>query len=236
MAIDDFNLNLNREICYLCGTSFSGEINRDHVPPQQLYADSIRKNHNPNLLTLPVHKNCNSSYQFDEDYFAVTLMPLGLGSYSGNAFYSEKLSKFKQNKKVGLIRKILGEFEPRPSGLYLQNDKVLKRFDGVRLGRISWKIVRGLYFYHFKEFLPEGIKKNIRIVSPGEKPPPEFSDIINDPVRGQYPGVFDYRFTDSLSHNFHYWALLLWDRIILIIDFQYPACECDTCVASRVSV
>jgi len=119
-------------------------------------------------------------------------------------------------------------------GLYLPKDKVLKRFDGARLSRITWKIIRGLYFYHFKEFLPEGIKKDIRIVSPGEKPPPDFFDIIDEPTRGQYSGVFDYRFTDSLDHNFHYWALLLWDRIILITAFQYPACECNICVASQV--
>ena len=161
-------------------------------------------------------------------------MLLGLGSYSGNAFYSETLSKFKQNKKIGLIRKILGEFEPRPSGLYLPNNKVLKRFDGVRLSRITWKIIRVLYFYHFKEFLPEGIKKHIRIVSPGEQPPPDFFDIIDEPTKGRDPGVFDYRFADSLDYNFHYWAMLLWDRIILITDFQYPACKCNIGIASPV--
>ena len=79
-------------------------------------------------------------------------MPLGLASYSGNAFYSEALSKFKQNKKKGLIRKILGEFEPRPSGLYLSKDKVLKRFDDARLSRITWKIIRGLYFTNLNNF------------------------------------------------------------------------------------
>ena len=111
-------------------------------------------------------------------------MSLGLGSYSGNAFYYETLSKFKQNKKVGLIRKILGELEPRPSGLYLPNNKVLKRFDGVRLSRITWNIIRGLYFYHFKEFLPEEIKKHIRIVSPGEQPPPDFLILLMRRLKG----------------------------------------------------
>jgi len=161
-------------------------------------------------------------------------MPLGLGSYSGDAFYSKKLAKFKNSDKIDLMRKVLNEFESRPSGLYLPNNKVVKRFDGIRAGRITWKIIRGLYFYHFKEFIPEEIKSRIRIVFPGEEPPADFEDIRNDPTHGQYPGVFDYRFTDSLKHNFHYWALLLWDRIILIIDFQYPVCECDICVASRV--
>jgi hypothetical protein len=33
------------DICYLCGESVSNPIDRDHVPPHQLYADEIRKQH-----------------------------------------------------------------------------------------------------------------------------------------------------------------------------------------------
>ena len=116
----------------------------------------------------------------------------------------------------------------------MPKDKVLKRFDGARLSHINLEDYPRVVFYHFKEFLTEGIKKHIRIVSPGEKPSPDFFYIIDEPTRGRYPGVFDYRFTDSLDHNFHYWALLLWDRIILITDFQYPACKCNIGIASPV--
>ena len=35
------------------------------------------------------------------------------------------------------------------------------------------------------------------------------------------------------SHNFNYWAMLLWDRIIMIMKFHDPACDCDHCEKIR---
>ena len=41
-----------------------------------------------------------------------------------------------------------------PSGLVLPGNKVVKRFQGKRLTRIAWKIVRGLNFHHHDVVLP----------------------------------------------------------------------------------
>lgn len=225
------------DICYLCGKPLNEPTNRDHVPPQQLYADEIRKRHSPNLLTIPVHKSCNSSYQLDEDYFVTTLMPFAVGSYSGSAFYSEILAKFKRGERrsvVQLAQKVLHEFEHRPTGLILPPGKIVKRFDGVRVHRVAMKIVRGLYFHHFKKFLPQELLSDLRIVLPDQEPPPDFIGIVDEPTHGQYPGVFDYRFaTFPEVHNFHYWALLLWDRILLLFTFHDPACACEACATKQ---
>ena len=43
------------------------------MPPKQFYADEIRKKHDLNLLTIPVHADCNLAYQHDEDYFVNTI-------------------------------------------------------------------------------------------------------------------------------------------------------------------
>ena len=219
------------QICYLCGNPFlldEENINRDHVPPRQFFADEIRKNHNPNLLTLPVHKNCNSSYQIDEDYLANSLVPFAIGSYSANAYFLEMKENIKKGKKLGLMFKIVKEFEFRPSGLYLPNNKMIKRMEGKRIQRVIWKIVRGLYFYHFNHVIPETLKGDFRVIFPGDQIPPDFADIVSEPTHGKYPGVFDYRFIkipDSLEnnlYNYHYWALLLWDKILFLVVFQYP--------------
>jgi hypothetical protein len=45
------------------------------APPTQLFAPAIRKQHAPQLLTIPVHDACNKAYQLDEDYFVHTLIP-----------------------------------------------------------------------------------------------------------------------------------------------------------------
>ncbi len=143
------------EKCYLCGRLLCAPTSVDHVPPKQLFAPAIREAHDLQLLTIPVHADCNKAYQYDEDYFVHTLMPFAPKSYAGRAIYNDVLQKFRGGRKVGLTRGVLEEFEPMPSGLILPADKVVKRFQGERISRIAWKIVRGLYFHHHGITLPE---------------------------------------------------------------------------------
>ncbi len=143
-------------VCYLCGESLAEPISWDHAPMKQLFADAVRKTHNPSkLLTIPVHKNCNEAYQLDEDYFVSTLMPFAHDSYAGSSVYQEILQKFRRGENVPLLNKVLAEFDPRPSGLILPNNLMAMRFEGARVHRIAWKIVRGLYFHLFNVAYPE---------------------------------------------------------------------------------
>jgi hypothetical protein len=91
---------------------------------QQLYAPGVRKAHSPNLLTIPVHDRCNKSYQVDEDYFVTALMPHARGSYAGDAIYKGALDRYRGGGKVGLVRKVLAEFDHHPSGLVLPGNQV----------------------------------------------------------------------------------------------------------------
>jgi hypothetical protein len=205
----------------------------DHPVMQQIFAPEIRLKHNVSkMITLKVHKACNTAYQSDEDYFVKSLMPFARGSEAGNAIYAKALADFRTGKQVRLTRKVLREFEPNPSGLILPGDKVIKRFDGERLARVAWKMVRGLHFYHTGEVLPEKWPSLSVHLFMGEIPPPQ--DVIcfasYAPEHGFYPGVFDYKFEKFPEiNNFHYWALLLWDRIIIRVTFHDPSCTCETC-------
>lgn len=220
-------------LCYLCGKPLTPPLARDHVPPRQFYSDQIRRRHNPNLLTIPVHRDCNRGYQRDEDYFVNTLAPLALGSYSGNALLNEIFQKYQAGEKRPLVHKMLKEFEKRPSGLILPPGLIAKRFDGERVHRVAWKIIRGLYFYNFQEVLPEDTPNRLEIVSPNEPPPREFFVLQDEPVQGRDPGVFDYKFRKFPEvHNCNYWAMLFWDRLIMIMMFHDPSCKCETCVAT----
>ena len=207
----------------------------DHVPPKQFYAYEIRKEHNPNLLTIRVHADCNRAYQHDEDYFVNTLAPFARGSYAGNAFLNEVFAKYGARKNRNLVHKVLQEFERQPSGLVLPANLVVKRLEGERVHRVAWKIIRGLYFNHFAEVLPEDTPNGLEIVPPDRPPPKEFiTGLRDEPIRGRHPGVFDYKFAKFPEvHNFNYWAMLLWDRIIMIMKFHDPACDCDHCVGIR---
>jgi hypothetical protein len=214
-------------VCYLCGLPLVAPTNQDHVPPKQLYTAEIRKAHRPNLLTIKVHMECNRSYQIDEDYFVNTLAPFAAGSYSGNSLLQDVARKYAQG-----VGRVLEEFERRPSGIVLPDHLVAKRFDGNRLHRVAWKIVRGLYFHRHRKVLPELTPNHLEMVSPDRLPPKEFLMALWDtPSQGQYPGVFDYKFaTFPQLLNFNYWAMLLWDRVILIMSFHDPTCTCSICL------
>src|SRR5262249_33265072 len=143
--------------CYLCAKPLTPPTNADHPVMQQLFAPEIRRKYNiSQLLTLDVHKACNTAYKRDEDYFVRTLMPFAQGSEAGNAIYQKVRDDYRAGKEALLTRKVLREFDPQPHGLVLPGGKVVKRFEGERLRRVVWKMVRGLHFHHSGgEVLPE---------------------------------------------------------------------------------
>lgn len=217
-------------LCYLCGFELGEDIDRDHVPPKQFYAKSLRKLHRPNLFTLPVHAKCNKSYQKDEDYFVHSIAPLAKGSYSGDGIWNDIAKRLQRPQGQIMGRMVLREFEKRPSGLYLPDDKVIKRFNGKRVKRVVWKIIRGLFYKEYARFLPEETPRLFKFVSVGEKPPPEFQLVRNSQSKGEYPNVFDYKYiVVSECNNFHLWAMLFWDKLINLVAFHDPDCKCTTC-------
>jgi hypothetical protein len=220
-------------ICYLCGLPLAAPTSADHAPMKQLFAPAIRKKHAPQLLTIEVHDGCNKAYQLDEDYFVHTLMPFARQTYAGRAIYDEVLAKFRVGKKAGLTRGVLNEFEPRPSGLILPGNKVVKRFQGKRLQRVAWKMVRGLYFHHHGVALPDGLRTWVSVtpIAGGEQPPEHFLRFMehSKEAHGAYPGVFSYRFdsfVDDGVASIHYWALLIWDSVLVTVMFHDPSCAC----------
>ena len=222
-------------VCYLCGKELIEPTNRDHVPIKQLYTEDIRKKHSPNMLTIPVHEACNKSYQYDEDYFVNTLAPFAKGSYSGESLLKDVFKKYSDGVKRPLVHKTLNEFERNPSGIILPANLVAKRFEGHRLHRVAWKVVRGLYFHHFNQVLPENKLNSLSIIPPDQVPPEAFLVALGDlDGLGSYPGVFDYKFIQIPElEDFNYWGMLLWDRIILIVAFHGLKCSCATCLETK---
>ncbi len=223
------------DICYLCGKKLGDDVTRDHVPPKQFYAKNIRKKHKPtSLLTLPVHTDCNISYEKDELYFTHSIGCAAQDSYSGQALWRDLSSKYKKPRGKRIAKMIFQEFDRTPSGIILPFGKVAKNFDGERVWRVVWKITRGLFFWETGRFLPEYTANGFKITSPNEEPPKEFAYVVNAQSRGQYPGVFDYKYiVVSEFNNFNFWAMLFWDRIIMLISFHDPECPCETCKKIR---
>jgi hypothetical protein len=216
-------------ICYLCGQELENEVDRDHVPPKQFYAHELRRKYGPNLFTLPAHSSCNKSYQKDEDYFVQSIGPLAMESYSGTALWEDISSRYERPQNRRLAHMVMKEFDERPSGLVLPFGKVVKRFDGDRVWRVVWKIVRGLYFKEVGQILPDDLSTKCEILSPGERPPQIYTPVLNSPSLGQYPGVFDYKYI-GFPGKMYLWAMLFWDRIIMFVGFHVPGCSCKFCI------
>jgi hypothetical protein len=216
--------------CYLCGEALLEPISDDHVPPKQLYGKDVRKSHNPNLLTLPVHKSCNHSYQNDEDYFVYSMSSFAVRTYSGKSVMDDIKRRFEAGEQQKLLSKVWKEWEKRPSGLVLPGGTVVKRIEGSRIHRIAWKVVRGLFFFHEGKVLPEASPNHIEYVAPETRPPEPFFALNGQPNLGQYPAVFYFKYKQfSEANNLWYWAMLFWAAFMVLMVFHDPECKCDTC-------
>src|SRR4051794_37073186 len=93
--------------CYLCGNPLTEPTSVDHVPPLLFFAKELRRKHNiDKLMTIPVHLACNLSYQFDEEYFVHTLLPMTRGSEAGDVHHERVRQKMKAGKNVRLVNMV----------------------------------------------------------------------------------------------------------------------------------
>jgi len=226
-------------LCYLCGKGIKQvDLSADHVPPKQFYASFLRKEFNLDKMdTMPTHIGCNKSYQNDEDYFVHTFAPLIMNnSRSGKALWKDIKKNFQRKEGLILGQKVLKEFsEKTEGGIILPGELIFKKFDGDRVWRVVWKIVKGLFYKEYKRVLPDNTIKIFDLLQPEINALPETFQYVRDtPSRGRYAEVFDYKYIAVKElNNFHYWALLLWDKIIMTIAFHDPDCKCEKCIISK---
>jgi hypothetical protein len=115
-------------LCYLCGQPLSEPIGMDHLLCSSFMHPEFVRLTLRTFLRFPFMISVIKSYQVDEDYFVTALMPHARGSYAGDAIYKGALDRYRGGGKVGLVRKVLAEFDHRPSGLVLPGNQVMRRF------------------------------------------------------------------------------------------------------------
>jgi hypothetical protein len=207
-------------VCYLCGLPIDRKMSQDHVPPRQFFAERLRKNQSPNLLTLPTHESCNMSYQADEDYFFVSLAGLNEDATIHQWLMQDIGKKIRRPKAVGLRKRVLSEFSGEISGIHLPNGVVAKHFDGNRVRRVIWKVVRGLFCHHFSMVLHEDARHFIEMHQVQDKPPDIHRvHLANTPLHGQFREVFVYQFAKVIDKDSFasLWALFFWESVVAII-------------------
>ncbi len=221
--------------CYLCGKPLSGKMNRDHVPPVQLFPSEARKKLKPQLDTLTVHESCNSAYKLDEEYFAYSLGALAGQSPAGGALWRDQSRRFQAGELQDVAAKVLGEFERRPTDPEPPAGKVFKQVDGHRARRVIWKIVRGLYFLDRNQVLPDETNAPIEILEPERECPADYDLVRDQKSQGKYPEIFDYKAITVLGERtkLEMWAMLFWNCVWAFAIFHALNCACDECAGKR---
>jgi hypothetical protein len=226
------------QTCYLCGLALltgGFGVDRDHVPPKQFFPESLRKRVRPQLLTLPAHRDCQKAYQSDEDYFVYTVGSASHGTLAATALMDHTIVPAVRRLGYGerVARMILGSVSQRHNGVWLPPGTAIMRFSGARVTRISWKIVRGLWFAERRTVLPAEQKVSWRIYTRDDPPPPITYPLLRtEPKSKKYAGVFTYWSLATAGANgkqWETWALLFWDATMFFGVFHNPSCRCSDC-------
>ncbi len=223
-----------QSICHLCGKALEDDRSREHVPPQQFFPKDLRDG--VNLLTIPTHRECNASYAKDEEYVFQSLSATAVQSPVGWALRRDRRHRVRSMGRPGLVlhEKVLAEFDQRPGGLHLPQYLVAKTFDGPRVHRVMWKIVRGLFFHHDGRFLPENTPHNWDAFGRPEDVPRGIQEMLNLDldIHGVEKSVFAYRFVNVQGEDMKawWWDMLLWGSVMVVVPFHDPTCDCGICV------
>jgi hypothetical protein len=85
------------------------EWDRDHVPPERIFAKSIRVEYSPQLEWNYAHKRCNRAYRRDEEYFVVSFAG-HVSSPTAEAVMANIRRGVAQGHGVGLVRDVISRF------------------------------------------------------------------------------------------------------------------------------
>ena len=140
------------------------------------------------------------------------------------------LEREREKGPLGLI----GRVHSQISQIVSPDGTELNIMDASRIARITWKIVRGLFFYETNRFLPENTPMSCKnpitfgesaLGIQSEYDWEQFDLIRQNPSRGQYPDIFDYKYcrvpTEENPDEYIWaWGIWLWDRIALLTFFE----------------
>jgi hypothetical protein len=222
--------------CYLCDQTIepTENWNRDHVPPKRIFASSVRERFSPQLAWLATHVTCNSAYRRDEEYFVLSLAG-HIPTPTARAVFKDVQDAAGQGHDKGVLETVVNSF----SQVVGAGGERLYSYDGSRVNRFAWKMMRGLYCLELEAVLPNETTGEILVVDP-RSPADElatmgwFSAVRNTHSMATFPGVFDYKWLGWVDGAIrgHAVAMLFWNGLIIAMLFHDPTCACSICIES----
>jgi hypothetical protein len=172
--------------CVYCLTNT--ELSRDHVPPKALFPEARRDD----LITVPSCDKCNQATAKDEEY-VLALLNFGPG---GDSLEGQKLKARIDRayaRGTGLVRKMRSSlrvaYEKTPDGI-LPRRAVVTDMESV--DRVLDKIVRGLYYFEYRQPLFQPPSEIVTILKDPRKMWPEDMRYTVQSGSRSWPGIFEY--------------------------------------------
>jgi len=215
-----------RAECAYCGNV--SEVTREHVIPKCLFTKPFP----PNLITVPVCEPCNHAKSHNDDFLRdwLTMDIFGSQSPEAQAVFDDTVLRAIRDGHSKISKQLLSEAQLKPfttkNGIYL-GDIPSIQLDEERVNEIFTTIVRGLYYYQFKDCLPEGLSFTLRGQYPWDH---ENIFAIFRNMRAQrwrtLGNVFGYTYTRLEYPLFaSVWMLLFYNRVMFTISAIDPEAE-----------
>jgi hypothetical protein len=151
--------------CIYCGELAD---TKEHIPAKQFFKNTPEKD----LITVPSCLSCNKSFQKDEDFFRQFYVSFLMekSSVAMEMFDNEISRSIKRKPSLGF--QMFSQMELKDvytkSGIYLDKMTAYKisDLDKFRINRVVDKIIKGLFFYEFKQTIPDDWNINIYWITP----------------------------------------------------------------------
>lgn len=145
----------NGERCYLCGVPAT---TYDHIPPKSLFPKDFQYKG----VKVPACKNCNNATSKDDEYLRDTFAMTGWNKEARQVFLEgvrpSYMRPYAMMQSVTKHQRILNSMAKinlkTPNGLFLKKVTAMK-MKGDRIENTLRKIVKGIYFHHYKKSIPD---------------------------------------------------------------------------------
>lgn len=152
---------MQEEFCAYCGKPAT---TRDHLPPKGLFTPPLPED----LVTVPACSLCNNGASADDEVFRNELSIMA-GSFGESSKAAERLQPtmrgIRRNKAM-LGKAVLSAQRVErwsPGGLYLGHGYAIPLAPDVQQ-RVINRIVRGLYWHHFRARLGDSVQVNLSFI------------------------------------------------------------------------
>ena len=154
------------KLCAYCGNNLA--TTRDHVIPKCLFVQPLPMN----MITVPCCEPCNNDLSKHEDYIR-DMLTVDIRTYqnpTAQAVFNGSVLRSAGYGSSDIARSATFNSSPArlftESGIYVE-DGVAIPLDVSRYTLVFEMMIRGLYYYHFHQTLPEKYKVKVNQMSIG---------------------------------------------------------------------